>query len=133
VNAPLNQTELQADRAALADTVARFARSEIAPHVTEWDAAGQFPRALYGRAAELGLLGLGYPETYGGTPASYGLRMAMWQALCRHGASGGVLASLLSHNIGLPPVLHYASEAVRQEVIGPVLAGERIAALAITA
>jgi acyl-CoA dehydrogenase len=129
---PMNPSELQADRIALADTVARFARSEIAPHVTEWDAAGQFPRALYRRAGELGLLGLGYPEAYGGTPAPYGLRLALWRALCQHGASGGVLASLLSHNIGLPPVLQYASEAVRQEVIPPVLAGERIAALAIT-
>jgi acyl-CoA dehydrogenase len=127
-----NHSELQADRAALIDTVTRFARSEIAPFVTEWDAAGQFPRDLYLRAAELGLLGLGYPETYGGTPAPYGLRLGLWQALCRHGGSGGVLASLLSHNIGLPPVLLHGSEAVRREVIPPVLAGERIAALAIT-
>jgi len=121
----LNTAGLAAERAALADLVTRFARSEIAPHVSEWDAAGQFQR-------ELGLLGLGYPEAYGGTPAPYGLRLALWQALCHHGGSGGVLASLLSHNIGLPPVLLHGSEAVRREVIPPVLAGERIAALAIT-
>ena len=125
-------SELQADRAALTDTVARFARTEIAPHVTAWDEAGEFPRSLYRRAGELGLLGLGYPEAYGGTPAPYALRMDLWVALCHFGASGGVLASLLSHNIGLPPVLAYGSEAVRREVIPPVLAGEQIAALAIT-
>ena len=121
-----------ADRAALTDTVARFARTEIAPHVTAWDAAGEFPRTLYRRAADLGLLGLGYPEQYGGTPASYALRLPLWRALSHHGASGGVLASLLSHNIGLPPVLAHGSDAVRAEVIPPVLAGEQIAALAIT-
>ena len=121
-----------ADRAALAELVTRFARTEIAPHVPAWDAAGEFPRALYRRAAELGLLGLGYPEAYGGTPASYRLRLPLWRCLSRHGTSGGVLASLLSHNIGLPPVLAHGSEAVRAEVIPPVLAGERIAALAIT-
>src|SRR5947207_4875688 len=49
-------------RSALVDSVARFAEREIAPHVTEWDRAGEFPRALYRQAAELGLLGLGYPE-----------------------------------------------------------------------
>jgi acyl-CoA dehydrogenase len=125
-------TELQSDRAALGDTVARFARQEIAPHVNEWDAAGEFPRALYRRAGELGLLGVGYPEAYGGTPASYALRLPMWQNLCRYGGSGGVLASLLSHNIGLPPILLHGSEAVRQEVIPAVLRGEQIAALAIT-
>ena len=124
--------ELQADRDALSRTVERFARSEIAPHVTDWDAAGEFPRSLYPRAGELGLLGLGYPEAYGGTPAPYALRMELWLALCRHGASGGVFASLLSHNIGLPPVMAQGSEAVRSEVIPSVLAGEKIVALAIT-
>ena len=61
--------ELQADRDALGRTVERFARSEIAPHVTAWDAAGEFPRSLYRSAGDLGLLGLGYPEAYGGIPA----------------------------------------------------------------
>ena len=124
--------ELREARDALAATVERFARAEIAPHVTAWDAAGEFPRALYRRAADLGLLGLGYPEAYGGTPAPHALRLPMWVALCRYGASGGVLASLLSHNIGLPPVLALGSEDVKRGVIPPVLAGERIAALAIT-
>lgn len=125
-------SELQGDRTALVDTVTRFAKSEIAPHVTGWDEAGEFPRSLYRRAGELGLLGLGYPEAYGGTPAPYALRMDLWRTLCHFGASGGVLASLLSHNIGLPPVVAYGSEAVRREVIPPVLAGDQIAALAIT-
>jgi acyl-CoA dehydrogenase len=124
--------ELQADRAALADTVRRFAESEIAPHVQAWDDAGEFPRALYARAAELGLLGLGYPEALGGTPASYSLKLPAWIALARHGKSGGVLASLFSHNIGLPPVVLHASDAVRSEVVPAVLRGEKIAALAIT-
>ncbi|MET3439978.1 acyl-CoA dehydrogenase [Variovorax paradoxus] len=124
--------ELQADRAALADTVRRFAESEIAPHVQAWDDAGEFPRALYARAAELGLLGLGYPEALGGTPAPYSLKLPAWIALARHGKSGGVLASLFSHNIGLPPVVLHASDAVRGEVVPPVLRGEKIAALAIT-
>ncbi|MES2383233.1 MAG: acyl-CoA dehydrogenase family protein [Pseudomonadota bacterium] len=123
------------DLDALADireSVTRFARREIAPHVSQWDDAGEFPRELYRQAAELGLLGLGYPEALGGTPASWRLRNAMTLALCRHGGSGGVLASLFSHNIGLPPVLAHGSRALQQAVIPPVLRGEKIAALAIT-
>lgn len=116
----------------IAESVKRFAEREIAPHVVQWDDAGEFPRALYGQAAELGLLALGYPEALGGTPASWRVRNAMTVALCRHGGSGGVLASLFSHNIGLPPVLHHGSDALRQTVIPPVLRGEKIAALAIT-
>jgi acyl-CoA dehydrogenase len=123
---------LQADRDALTDSIRRFAEREIAPHVTAWDDAGEFPRALYGRAAALGLLGLGYPEALGGTPAPHALKVALSVAIARHGKSGGVMASLFSHNIGLPPVLLHASDEVREEVIPPVLRGERIAALAIT-
>jgi len=116
----------------IAESVKRFAQREIAPHVAQWDDAGEFPRALYRQAAELGLLALGYPEALGGTPASWRLRNAMTVALCRYGGSGGVLASLFSHNIGLPPVLHHGSGVLQQAVIPPVLRGEKIAALAIT-
>ncbi len=116
----------------LAETVKRFATQEIAPHVSRWDEAGEFPRALYGQAAALGLLGLGYPEALGGTPASWRLRNAMTLALCRYGGSGGVLASLFSHNIGLPPLLAHGSTALQEAVVPAVLRGEKIAALAIT-
>ena len=51
--------DLLMQRDALADTVKRFAEREIAPNVQAWDDAGEFPRGLYRRAAELGLLGLG--------------------------------------------------------------------------
>jgi acyl-CoA dehydrogenase len=124
--------ELTEQRHALIDSVARFAEREIAPHVEAWDEAGEFPRALYRHAAELGLLGLGYPEALGGTPAPWRLRLAMAQALARHGGSGGVLASLFSHNIGLPPILAHGSRELQQRIIPPVLRGEQIAALAVT-
>ncbi len=125
-------TELAHDAAALYDSARRFAEKEIAPFVHDWDEAGTFPRALYGKAAAAGLLGLGYPEALGGTPAPFALRNAVSLALSRHGGSGGVLASLFSHNIGLPPVLRHGSAALQQQVIPPVLRGEQIAALAIT-
>jgi acyl-CoA dehydrogenase len=128
----MNTTEDRADIAALTDTVRRFALQEIAPHVAQWDEAESFPRELYRRAADIGLLGLGYPEAYGGTPASLAMRTALSLALCRYGGSGGVLASLFSHNIGLPPVVLHGSEALKALVVPPVLSGERIAALAIT-
>ena len=129
----MSQTAADTDAlAGITDTVRRFAEREIAPHVGRWDDAGEFPRELYRQAAGMGLLALGYPESLGGVPASWQLRNAMTLALCRHGGSGGVLASLFSHNIGLPPVLAYGTAALQQAVIPPVLRGEKIAALAIT-
>ena len=116
----------------LTDTLTRFSKREIEPYIHAWDEAGEFPRSLYLRAAELGLLGMGYPEHLGGSPASWRMRNVLSQQLSRLGGSGGLLASLFSHNIGLPPVLRYGSEALQQQVIPPVLRGEKIAALAIT-
>jgi acyl-CoA dehydrogenase len=111
--------------------VRRFVEREIAPNVAAWDEAETFPRDLYRRAAEAGLLGIGYPEEYGGTPAPMRLRMIATEEVARAG-SGGLMASLFSHSIGLPPILAHGSEALKRRVIPDVLRGEKIAALAIT-
>lgn len=124
--------ELAEHRQALVEAVRRFASREVAPHADAWDDAGEFPRSLYRDAAQLGLLGLGYPEALGGTPAGWSLRLPAMQAFARHGASGGVLAGLFSHNIGLPPVLAMGSPELQRRIVPQVLRGEKIAALAIT-
>ena len=124
--------EEAADIQSLTDLVRRFTLDEICPHINDWDEAETFPRSLYKRAADLGLMGLGYPEHLGGTPASQALRNAFSITMARYSGSGGVMASLFSHNIGMPPVLRYGSEALQEMAIPGVLRGERIAALAIT-
>jgi acyl-CoA dehydrogenase len=121
-----------ADYHALYDTVARFTRQEIVPHIAAWESAGELPRQLHLKAGALGLFGIGYPEEFGGTPATLKLRLAVWLALARVSGSGGLFASLLTHNIGLPPVANYASKALQQRVVPAVLRGEQIICLAIT-
>jgi acyl-CoA dehydrogenase len=129
------QTEIARDDSeveALTYLVHRFATKEIAPHVEAWEDAGMFPRELYCRAADLGLLSIGFPEDVGGTPATQRMKNALTLALARYGASGGVFASLFSHNIGLPPLVRHGSTLLQQDVVPQVLKGEKIAALAIT-
>ena len=123
--------KLSADHELFRDSVRAFVAAEIAPNVNAWDEAQTFPRELYRRAAHIGLLGLGYPEQYGGTPADTWFRLIATEEIARAG-SGGLMASLFSHNIGLPPILAHGSEALKQRVIPAVLAGDKIAALAIT-
>ncbi len=120
------------DIAQIEDAVRRFVQTEVKPHLDAWEEAGEFPRNLYQRAADLGWLAMGYPEALGGTPAPWALRNAMTVALARHGGSGGLMASLFSHNIGLPPVVRHGSAALQQEVIPDVLAGKTMADLAIS-
>src|SRR4249919_2701997 len=117
----------------LRETVNRFVSKEIAPHVTEWEDARGFPRELYGRCAELGFLGLKFPEEYGGQGGTH-LHDAVWvEELARSGGSGGVAASLNAHtSIAMPPVFNFGTEEQRQRWVVPGIAGEKIGALGIT-
>ena len=112
-------------------SVRSFVQREISPHINAWDEAGSFPRVLYARAAAVGLLQLGYPEHLGGTPCDWSWRLIATQEIASAG-SGGLMASLFSHNIGLPPLLAQGSAELQQLVVPPVLAGAAVAALAIT-
>lgn len=114
------------------ESIRRFTAQEITPFVNDWEEAGTFPRELYKKAADVGLLGLGFEEQYGGvadTDAFYMLLASIELAQC---GSGGVLASLLSHSIGSPPIQHFASPELKAAILPQILAGEKISALAIT-
>lgn len=116
---------------AFREVVRRFVDKEIAPFAEAWDEAGEFPRILYEKAAQIGLLGLGFPEDYGGAPADAFMKIVASQELARAGA-GGVSASLMSHTIGAPPLARGARKEVKARVLPQVLAGRKISALAIT-
>jgi alkylation response protein AidB-like acyl-CoA dehydrogenase len=117
----------------LRETVSRFVAKEIAPHVDEWETAREFPRELYGRCAELGFLGLKFPERYGGQGGTH-LHDAIWvEELARSGGSGGVAAGLNAHaSIAMPPIFNFGSEEQKQRWLVPGIAGEKIGALGIT-
>ena len=117
----------------LRETVRRFVSKEIAPHVDEWEEAREFPRELYRRCAELGFLGLKFPEEYGGQGGTH-LHDAVWvEELARSGGSGGVAAGLNAHtSIAMPPIFNFGTEEQKQRWIVPGIAGEKIGALGIT-
>ncbi|WP_328185105.1 acyl-CoA dehydrogenase family protein [Marinobacter sp. OP 3.4] len=120
-----------AEHEAFRDSVRAFVRNEIEPWVTEWDEAGTFPRELYKKAADIGLIPLGYPEEYGGVEADLFYMIIAAQELAAAGC-GGLSASLMSHGIGSPPIVKYGSGELKQRVLPPIYAGEAISALAIT-
>jgi acyl-CoA dehydrogenase len=117
----------------LRQTVSRFVTSEIAPNVDEWEAAREFPRELFGRCAELGFLGLKFPEELGGQGGTH-LHDAVWvEELARSGGSGGVAAGLNAHtSIAMPPIFKFGTEEQKQRWLPAGIAGEKIGALGIT-
>jgi acyl-CoA dehydrogenase len=111
--------------------VREFVNKAVKPHVDDWEEAGGFPRQIYKQAGELGILGIGYPEEYGGTPGDVFYRIAASEELMRSG-SGGFVAGLCSLDIAIPPILALGTEEQKQKFAAPVIAGDKIAALGIT-
>lgn len=110
----------------------KFIATHVLPYIDDWEEAGEFPRELYKTAGDAGLLGIGFPEQLGGTgEGDIFLKVAVSEELMRS-TSGGLVASLGSLDIGLPPVALWARKEVREQIVPPVLRGEKIAALAIT-
>ena len=112
-------------------TVKRFVDQELMPHIDAWDEAESFPRELYRKAADIGLLGLGFPGEFGGIPGDLFHELVMHEELTRC-ASGGLLASLFSHTIGAPPIVAGGSAELKARLLPAILSGEKISALAIT-
>ncbi len=112
-------------------SVKEFVDKEILPHIDDWEEMGEFPRDLYTKAADVGILGIGYPEEYGGTPGDIFFQVAAWEEIMRCG-SGGVAAGLGSLNIAIPPILSHGTEEQKERFARPVIRGDKIAALAIS-
>lgn len=125
------QHYFQAEHDQIRQITRRFVEREMMPFVDEWEEAGSFPRELYQKAARVGILGMGYPEELGGTPGDLFMQVAVWEELMRPG-SGGLSAGLGSLHIALPPILALGSPEQQERFMRPVLAGERVAALAVT-
>ena len=117
----------------LRETINRWVKAEIVPNVDDWERAGEFPRELYNRAAELGFLGLKYPVELGGQGGDY-VHDAVWaEELAAAGASGGVGAGLGAHTgIATPPIHRFGTPDQHERFLRPAIAGERIGALGIT-
>jgi acyl-CoA dehydrogenase len=126
------QDYFDASQQLVRDSVRRFVEREILPHINEWEEAEEFPRELYVKAGAAGILGIGYPERFGGShEGDIFAKVAASEELMRSG-SGGLVAGLCSLDIGLPPVLKWAAPALRERIVPQVLAGEKIMALAVT-
>jgi acyl-CoA dehydrogenase len=120
------------ERAALRETVRRFAEREVLPHLDDWERAGELPRGLHRTAGHAGLLGVAFPESCGGGGGDGIDAVVVTEELAYAGASGGLIASLLTSGIAVPHLAGAGDPAQIARFVRPTLAGDRIGALAIT-
>ena len=109
-----------------------FIERELTPHAQQWEDEQWFPDEVFGKLATQGLLGLKYPEEYGGQGGDYLHEAVMCEEMARIG-SGGTAAGIGAHiNIATPPIWKFGTDEQKQRYLVPAIRGERIGALGIT-
>src|SRR5438067_8125356 len=126
--APPFTPEHELFRKTLRDYVVR----ELAPHALEWDEAGIFPREVFRDLAQLGALGVNYPEEVGGSGGDYWYVVVLAEELVRSRNSGVNMGILVQSQIATPILNEIGTAEQKKEFLVPALAGERIGALGIS-
>ncbi|HEY8826570.1 MAG TPA: acyl-CoA dehydrogenase family protein [Jatrophihabitantaceae bacterium] len=120
------------ERQALRATIRRFVQHDVLPHQDGWERAGELPRSLHKRAAELGLIGLPYPENVGGGGGDAIDALTLAEEVHYAGGAGGLFASLFTSGIALPHIVAAGDAAQIDRWVRPTIAGELIGSLAVT-
>src|SRR6266516_3527441 len=122
---------LNEEQSAIRDTCREFAQQEIRPLAEEMDATGEFPYALIRKMGELGLLGLPFPEEYGGAGADFLSYCIAIEEISRGDVSVGI--TMEAHtSLGASPFFLFGSEEQKQFYLPPLARGEKLWAFGVT-
>src|SRR2546430_7119386 len=108
-----------------------FAQAEIEPNAAAWDRDHHFPRELYGKLAELGLMGTCVPEEYGGAGADFPSYILVLEELSRADAGVGVTVAVHTSAATLP-ILSFGTDEQKSRFVPPLARGEQLGAFALT-
>lgn len=123
--------DLTEDQQQVKWSVREFAEAEIAPHVMEWDEAQHFPVELLPKLADLGLMGVIFPEEYGGAGMGYVEYVTIIEELSRVDGSVGI--SIAAHNsLCSNHIYMFGTEEQKQKHLVPLARGERLGAWGLT-
>ena len=108
-----------------------FARREIEPRASEWDREHRFPRDVFAKLAELGLMGTCVPEEYGGAGTDFLSYVLVLEELSRADAGVGVTVAVHTSAVTLP-LLAFGTDEQRSRFVPPLARGEHLGAFALT-
>ena len=121
-----------AEHDALRESIRDFVAKELRPHADEWEEAEYFADWVFPRMGELGLLGLRYPEQYGGQGGDYLSAVVLAEEMARCGSGGVGMAVSVQTEMATPPIFKFGTEEQKQRYLAPAIAGTKVAALGIT-
>jgi alkylation response protein AidB-like acyl-CoA dehydrogenase len=123
--------ELSAEQREIQALTRDFAEREIEPHAAEWDRDHTFPREVFAKLAELGLMGACVPEEYGGAGTDFLSYILVLEELSRADAGVGVTVAVHTSAVTLP-ILHFGTDEQRSRFVPPLARGEHLGAFALT-
>jgi len=123
--------ELNPEQREIQSLAREFAAAEIEPHAAEWDREHRFPEEVFGKLAELGLMGACVPEEYGGAGADFLSYILVLEELSRADAGVGVTVGVHTSAVTLP-ILRFGTDEQRSRFVPPLARGELIGAFALT-
>ena len=113
--------------------VRRFVEEEINPHVEEWEEAGIFPaHDLFKKMGDLGMLGLTYPEEYGGQGLDFWYTVVLCEELGKANASGVPMGITVHTDMCTPALAHFGSDELKQQFLAPSIRGEMVGCIGVT-
>jgi alkylation response protein AidB-like acyl-CoA dehydrogenase len=122
---------LSADQREIQALTRDFAQAEIEPNAAAWDRDHRFPRELFAKLAELGLMGVCVPEEYGGAGADFLSYILVLEELSRGDAGVGVTVAVHTSAVTLP-LLMFGTDEQKSRFVPPLARGEHLGAFALT-
>ncbi len=123
--------ELTPEQREIQELARGFAAREIEPNAAEWDREHRFPRDVFARLAELGLMGTCIPEEYGGAGADFLSYILVLEELSRADAGVGVTVAVHTSAVTLP-LLAFGTDEQKSRFVPPLARGEHLGAFALT-
>src|SRR5438309_2222810 len=121
-----------AEHDALRESIRAFVAKELRPHAEQWEHDEWFADWVFPRMGELGLLGLRYPEQYGGQGGDYFSALVLSEEMAGCGSGGVGMAVAVQTEMATPPIFKFGTEEQKQRYLVPAIAGTKVAALGIT-
>ncbi|MFT3815366.1 MAG: acyl-CoA dehydrogenase family protein [Acidovorax sp.] len=117
----------------ISETVIRFVKNEINPHVAEWERAQAFPaHEVFKKLGDLGLLGIKYEEKYGGLALDFTYSLAMAEALGECDCGGVPLAIGVQTDMCTPALARFGSDELKEQYLAPAIAGEMVGCIGVS-
>ena len=117
---------------AFRETVGRFVDEELKPRAREFDRMGMIDKSLYKKMGDIGMLGLRYDPQWGGSGLDWSFTAVMYQELSRCDNAGVNMGISVQTDMATPSLHQFGSDELRQRYLVPAIAGEMVAAIAVT-